>query len=145
MPEPVHVACAECGVSNRLSADKLDQQPLCGRCHSPLFSGRPLHVTDANFNTILAGTDLPVIVDCWATWCGPCRNFAPVFEEAAGILEPGFRLAKLDTDANPDSASKLRIRSIPTLISFRYGKEVGRTSGAMPLPMFLEWARQQAA
>ncbi len=145
MSEPLHVACAACGASNRLPADRLDQQPRCGRCSQPLFSGRPLHLTDANIGSVLNGTDLPVIVDCWAEWCGPCRSFAPVFEEAAGILEPGFRLAKLDTDANPQSAAHFGIRSIPTLIAFRNGKETGRISGAMPLQTFLEWARRQAA
>ncbi len=104
-----------------------------------------MHLTDANIGSVLNGTDLPVIVDCWAEWCGPCRSFAPVFEEAAGILEPGFRLAKLDTDANPQSAAHFGIRSIPTLIAFRNGKETGRISGAMPLQTFLEWARRQAA
>lgn len=145
MSESLHVACAACGASNRLPADRLDQQPRCGRCSQPLFSGRPLHLTDANIGAVLRGTDLPVIVDCWAEWCGPCRSFAPVFEEAAGILEPGFRLAKLDTDANPQSAAHFGIRSIPTLLAFRNGKETGRISGAMPLQNFLEWARRQAA
>ena len=145
MSDPVHVACADCGASNRLPAARLDQQPKCGRCAKPLFAGHPIHLTDANFAAIMEGTDLPVVVDCWADWCGPCRMFAPVFEEAAGILEPGFRLAKLDTDANPESARRLGIRSIPTLIAFRKGKEVGRISGAMPLQTFLEWARQQAS
>lgn len=145
MSDSVHVACADCGASNRLPAIKLDQSPKCGRCGKPLFAGQPLQLTDANFAAIAQGTDLPVIVDCWAEWCGPCRSFAPVFEKAAGILEPGFRLAKLDTDANPESARRLGIRSIPTLIAFRKGKEVGRISGAMALQTFLEWARQQAA
>ncbi|MGH8400394.1 MAG: thioredoxin TrxC [Gammaproteobacteria bacterium] len=144
MSESLHVACPACGAKNRLPEARLDQQPKCGRCGKPLFSAHPVELTDANFETLLKGTDLPVIVDCWATWCGPCRMFAPVFEEAARTLEPGFRLAKLDTDANPRSSATLGIRSIPTLIAFRGGKEIARTSGAMPLNQFLQWARQQA-
>jgi thioredoxin 2 len=145
MFDAVHVACADCNASNRLPAARLDQGPKCGRCGQPLFASHPIQLTDANFDAVVNGTDLPVIVDCWAEWCGPCHMFAPVFEEAAAILEPGFRLAKLDTDANQQSAGRLGIRSIPTLIAFRKGKEVGRISGAMPLQAFLEWARQQAA
>ncbi|MGH8373375.1 MAG: thioredoxin TrxC [Gammaproteobacteria bacterium] len=144
MSEPLHIACPACGAKNRVPDTRLDQQPKCGRCGKPLFSAHPVELTDANFESVIKGTDLPVIVDCWATWCGPCRMFAPVFEEAARSLEPGFRLAKLDTDANPRTSAALGIRSIPTLIAFKNGKEHTRTSGAMPLNQFLQWARQQA-
>ena len=102
-------------------------------------------LSDADFTDVLNGTDVPVIVDCWAAWCGPCKMFAPVFAQAAQTLEPDFRRAKLDTDANPQTAARLGIRSIPTLLAFRGGREVGRISGALPLDRFLQWARQYAA
>ncbi|HEX6550400.1 MAG TPA: thioredoxin TrxC [Gammaproteobacteria bacterium] len=144
MSESLHISCPACGAKNRVPDTRLDQQPKCGRCGKPLFLAHPVELTDANFENVVNGTDLPVIVDCWATWCGPCRMFAPVFEEAARKLEPRFRLAKLDTDANPHTAARLGIRSIPTLIAFRNGKENARSSGAMSLQQFLQWAQQHA-
>lgn len=145
MSESLHISCPSCGAKNRVPESRLEQQPKCGRCGEPLFSAHPVTLTDANFESVINGTDLPVIVDCWAAWCGPCRMFAPVFEEAARTLEPNFRLVKLDTDANPQTAARLGIRSIPTLIAFRQGKERHRISGAMPLNQFLQWARQHTA
>ncbi|HSN18821.1 MAG TPA: thioredoxin TrxC [Gammaproteobacteria bacterium] len=142
MPETLHVACPACGASNRLPESRLAESPKCGKCGAALFSAHPVAVTDANFEKIVSGTDLPVVVDCWASWCGPCMRFAPVFEEAAAKLEPRVRLAKLDTDANQAIAARLGIRSIPTLIVFKGGKEAARISGAMPLGPFLEWVKQ---
>jgi len=142
MPDSLHIACPACGDANRLPAARLSDQPKCGKCGAPLFTAHPMELTDANFTAVMSGTDLPVVVDCWAAWCGPCQRFAPVFSEAAGKLEPHFRLAKLDTDANPQTAAKLGIRSIPTLIMFKGGKEAARISGAMPLGPFMDWARQ---
>jgi thioredoxin 2 len=144
MSEPLHIACPGCGTGNRMPGDKLEQQPKCGKCDQPLFSGHPTELTDANFGAVVGGTDVPVIVDCWASWCGPCQRFAPVFQEAAGKLEPRFRLAKLDTDANQETAARLGIRSIPTLIVFKGGKETARISGAMPLGPFIDWVKLQA-
>ena len=144
MLSPIHIACPACGTGNRVPGDKLEQHPKCGKCAAPLFTGHPVELTDANFGAIVGGTDLPVVVDCWASWCGPCQRFAPVFQEAAGTLEPRFRLAKLDTDANQETAVRLGIRSIPTLIVFKDGKETARISGAMPLGAFMDWVRQQA-
>ena len=144
MPETLHIACPNCGTANRVPAVRLGQHPNCGQCRAPLFDASPRAVHDANFEALLQHTDLPVIVDCWAEWCGPCKMFAPVFEQAAKSLEPNFRLLKLDTDANPQTAAKFGIRSIPTLIAFRNGREVGRTAGAMPLAGFVQWAKQYA-
>lgn len=144
MAEPLHIACPQCGARNRLPADKLEQQPKCGKCSQPLFQGHPTAVTDANFEKMVNGTDVPVVVDCWASWCGPCMRFAPIFEEAAQQLEPKVRLAKLDTDANPAVSARLGIRSIPTLIVFKNGKEAARISGAIPLTPFLEWVKEHS-
>jgi thioredoxin 2 len=144
MSEHLHIACPACGASNRLPEERLADAPKCGKCAAVLFSAHPVALTDANFEKIVGGTDLPLVVDCWASWCGPCMQFAPVFEEAAAKLEPHFRLAKLDTDANPATSTRLGIRSIPTLIVFKGGKETARISGAMPLGPFLEWVKQHA-
>lgn len=145
MTDKLHVACPACGASNRLPEARLADAPKCGKCGAALFSAHPVPVTDANFDKLVGGTDLPVVVDCWASWCGPCMRFAPVFEEAAAKLEPKVRLAKLDTDANQTTAARLGIRSIPTLILFKGGKEAARISGALPLGQFLEWVKQHAA
>ena len=142
MPETLKIACPACGTGNRVPAERLGDAPKCGKCASPLFDGHPLQLTDTSFEALVGGTDLPVVVDCWAEWCGPCKRFAPIFEEAARTLEPKVRLAKLDVDANPASSTRLGIRSIPTLLLFKGGKEVARISGAMPLGNFLEWVKQ---
>ncbi len=142
MPDLTHIACPACGAANRLPTARLTEAPKCGKCAAPLFTAHPLALTDANFTAVIGGTDLPVVVDCWAEWCGPCRQFAPVFEEAAKALEPRIRLAKLDTDASPETAARLGIRSIPTLILFKGGKEAARISGAMPLGPFMKWVQQ---
>ncbi len=144
MPDTMHITCPACAAVNRLPIERLDQQPKCGKCAAALFAGHPAELNDANFAAMVNGTDVPVVVDCWAAWCGPCQRFAPVFQEAAGKLEPKFRLAKLDTDANQETAARLGIRSIPTLIVFKGGKEAARISGAMPLGPFIDWVRQQA-
>ena len=144
MSETLHIACPACGASNRLPQARLGDAPKCGKCAAPLFSAHPVAVTDANFDKLVGGTDLPVVIDCWASWCGPCMRFAPVFEEATATLEPKIRLAKLDTEANQATAARLGIRSIPTLILFKGGKEAARISGAMPLGPFIEWVKQHA-
>jgi len=144
MPDPTHIACPACAASNRVPTERLAESPKCGKCGAPLFTAHPMALTDANFGTVVSGTDLPVVVDCWAEWCGPCQRFAPIFTEATGKLEPQIRLAKLDTDVNPETAARLGIRSIPTLILFKGGKEAARISGAMPLGPFLDWVKQHA-
>lgn len=145
MTDTTHITCPVCGAANRLPMARLAESPKCGKCAAPLFTAHPMALNDANFTAVVGNTDLPVVVDCWAAWCGPCRQFAPVFDEAARSLEPKFRLAKLDTDANQETAARLGIRSIPTLIMFKGGKEIARISGAMPLGPFMEWVQQHAS
>jgi thioredoxin 2 len=144
METPLLIACPSCHAANRVPAARLTEKPQCGRCHAALFSGEPMALDEASFSTVLERTAIPTIVDFWAPWCGPCLSFAPTFAQAARQLEPQLRLAKLNTEANPQAAARLSIRSIPTLIAFRDGREVKRISGALPLPQLLAWARDLA-
>lgn len=137
------ISCPHCFKSNRVPAERLGDGPKCGSCKKPLFSGKPMQLTAANAAAILNHTEIPMLVDCWASWCGPCRSFAPTFEQAAKDLEPKLRFAKLDTEANQQLAARWQIRSIPTLILFKGGKEVDRVSGALPGPQLRQWLAQQ--
>jgi thioredoxin len=137
------IACPACTKTNRVPSERLGDGPRCGHCKKPLFSARPMTLTAANAAAMLNNTELPVLVDCWASWCGPCRSFAPVFEQAAARFEPRVRFAKLDTEANQSLAARWGIRSIPTLILFRGGKEVDRVSGALPAAQLAQWLSRQ--
>lgn len=137
----LQINCPNCTATNRVPEERLAQHPQCGKCKKPLFVGRPLELHPGNVAATLDKNDIPVLVDCWAPWCGPCKSFAPVFEQAAKILEPRLRLAKLNTEAVPSIAQRWAIRSIPTLILFKQGKEVKRVSGAMSLPQLQQWLR----
>lgn len=136
---PTHVACPHCAALNRIPSARLAQDPVCGRCGEPLLDGRPLSLTDANFDSVVARTELPVIVDLWAPWCGPCRSMAPAYEQAARELKGRALLVKVDTDANPRTAARFQVRSIPTLLKLQQGRETARISGAMPAAQIVRW------
>lgn len=142
MTDSLVVPCAHCAGLNRIPADRLGQTPRCGRCKADVLVGKPFEVGQASFAQQIKG-DLPLLLDVWASWCGPCRSFAPIFEQAATRLQGRCRLAKLDSEANPQLSSQLGIRSIPSLILFRSGREVARQNGALSLPQLLAWLEQQ--
>lgn len=142
MTDTLLIPCPHCHSLNRIPADRLGDAPRCGRCKGAVLPGKPFAVDGAGFAAQLKG-DLPLLLDVWADWCGPCKAFAPVFDQAAGELSGRVRLAKLDSEANQQLAGQLGIRSIPSLILFRNGREVARQSGALPLPQLLAWLRQQ--
>jgi thioredoxin 2 len=137
----LHVVCPACGAANRLPAAKLRDKPACGKCKAALFTGKPIELTEATFDSHLETSDIPLVVDFWAPWCGPCKSMAPHFAEAAARLEPAVRLAKVNTDDNQRLAGRYQIRGIPTVVVFRGGKEVARQSGAMDLNRLLTWIR----
>ena len=142
--DPVLVPCPRCGALNRVPVSRLSAGPTCGKCKAPLFTGAPLAADAVAFDRHVLKGSLPVMVDFWAEWCGPCKAMAPAFAQAAGKLEPQMRLLKLDTEAVPEIAQRYRIQSIPTLILFKGGREVARQAGAMPAQAIVQWARANA-
>ncbi|HXZ00513.1 MAG TPA: thioredoxin TrxC [Stellaceae bacterium] len=145
MRDPLTLACPACGTLNRVPRARLADKGRCGQCRTPLFAGHPLTLTSETFARHAESSDLPLLIDFWAEWCGPCRVMAPVIEQAAEALEPVLRVAKLDTEAAPEIARRFAIQSIPTLMLMRHGKEIARTAGAMPLQRLLAWTRQHLA
>ena len=140
MSESLHLVCPSCSSVNRLPPARLAQHPVCGKCRQPLFNAHPLELNSGNFARHLQRNDIPVLVDFWAPWCGPCKMMAPQFAQAAHSLEPRYRLAKVNTEAEPGVGSQFGIRSIPTLVLFRAGREIARQSGAMGAQDIIRWA-----
>ncbi len=127
-----HIVCAHCGATNRLPADRLGDDPTCGRCHQPLLTGAPIELDDRSFDAFVQKSSLPVLVDFWAPWCGPCRQMAPQFDAAARQLKGRALLVKVNSDDSPQTSAKFGIRSIPTLVRLQGGAELRRQSGALP-------------
>lgn len=135
----MHIACTHCGSTNRVPDERRADDPVCGRCGQALLTGQPVELTDANFDAVTSRTDLPVVVDFWAAWCGPCRAMAPQFAEAARQHKGRVLFAKVDTDANPQVAARFGIQSIPTMALLQGGREVQRVSGVMQAPRITGW------
>jgi thioredoxin 2 len=135
------IVCGQCGRTNRVPAEKPATAARCGSCHQPLFDGHPIEVDEQGFGRHVGNSDIPVLVDVWAPWCGPCRAMAPMFERAARELEPNVRLLKLNADNAPEISSRLRITGIPTLLLMRGGHEISRSSGAMDTQGIVAWTR----
>ena len=142
MSDSKHVVCPHCAGVNRVPADRLAGGGKCGRCKAPLFVGKPLEIGAADFQTQLARSDIPLLVDFWAPWCGPCHMMAPAFEQAAAQLEPGVRLLKVNTEEQQALGARFGIRSIPTMILFARGQELDRMSGALDASGIVGWTRQ---
>lgn len=140
-PGTLHVVCPHCHTTNRVRSEDLARSPDCGHCHQPLFTGKPVALDESAFERHVSRGDLPVLVDFWAPWCGPCRMMAPAFEQAASQLEPHVRLAKVNSDEAQALSARFAIRSIPTMVLFANGREVARQSGAMGAGDIVRWAR----
>lgn len=140
-----HIVCPNCTGVNRIPDEKDARKARCGRCHQPLFTGRPAAASASSFATQIERNDIPVVVDFWAEWCGPCKAMAPAYERVASELEPEIRFLKVDTEAEPELSARYNIRSIPTLMLFRNGNVVAQQPGAVNATALRSWLRQHAA
>ena len=142
MSDSLHLVCPHCHAINRVPQARLQQGPNCGSCHQPLFTGHPVELNATNFGKHISRSDIPVVVDFWAPWCGPCKMMAPQFIQAASMLEPQVRFAKLNTEVEQALGAQFGIRSIPTLALFKGGREVARQAGAMGAQDIVRWVRE---
>ncbi len=142
MTEVVQLVCPHCGTFNRVPPSRPIAEAKCGQCHAKLFDGQPAEVDVAGFERHLRGNDIPVLVDVWAPWCGPCRTMGPNFTRAAATLEPQIRLLKLNADIAPEVTGRLGVQGIPALFLFRKGEVIAKTAGAMPTDAIIKWTRE---
>ena len=135
----IHIVCPKCNGINRVPTSRLGDKPACGKCHSPVLDGKPVNLSGQNFDRFIGRNDLPVVVDFWAAWCGPCKMMAPVFSQVSSEMASRMRFAKVDTEQSQDIAARYNIRSIPTMILFKNGKEIDRVAGAMDQNALKRW------